>query len=189
MPFQINLLSHKAKSYPIFWSDNNFHNLHRNLFIQSCGQRSQRWSRLQRLHWLVLSEQNVLGGRERTGEKGEGELQFTFFSFTNVLFPLFKLLYSVFYFFVFSRTCICHYGMSIVVVVVAVVIVTSLAKEVMFLVAFVCLFVCGQHHSKSYERIGMKFYGGVLGSTMKNWLNFGGDVGILRWLNEQKKKP
>ena len=27
--------------------------------------------------------------------------------------------------------------------------------------------VCGQHYSKSYERIGMKFYGGVLGSTMK----------------------
>ena len=32
----------------------------------------------------------------------------------------------------------------------------------------------------------MKFYGGVLGSTMKNWLNFGGDMGILRWVNEQK---
>ena len=30
------------------------------------------------------------------------------------------------------------------------------------LVALVCLFVCGQHYSKSYERIGMKFYGGVL---------------------------
>ena len=52
------------------------------------------------------------------------------------------------------------------------VLITSLAKEVMFLVAlvcvFVCLFVCGQHYSKSYERIAMKFYGGVLGSTMKN---------------------
>ena len=33
---------------------------------------------------------------------------------------------------------------------------------------------------KAYERIGMKFYGGVLGSIMKNWLNFGGDLGILR---------
>ena len=32
----------------------------------------------------------------------------------------------------------------------------------------------------------MKFYGGVLGSTLKNWLNFGGDLGILRWENEQK---
>ena len=53
-----------------------------------------------------------------------------------------------------------------------VVIVTSLAKEVMFLVALVslsvCLFVCGQHYSKSYERIGMKFYGGVQSSTRKN---------------------
>ena len=60
----------------------------------------------------------------------------------------------------------------------------------MFLVAlvclFVCLFVCGLHYSKSYERIGMKFYGGVLGSTMKNCLNFGGDLGILRRVNEQK---
>ena len=48
--------------------------------------------------------------------------------------------------------------------------ITSLAKEVMILVALVsfsvclsvCLFVCGQHYSKSYERIGMKFYGRVL---------------------------
>ena len=32
----------------------------------------------------------------------------------------------------------------------------------------VSLFVCEQHYSKSYERIGMKFHGGVLGSTMKN---------------------
>ena len=45
---------------------------------------------------------------------------------------------------------------------------TSLAKEVMFLVALVCLSVCGQHYSKSYKRIKMKFYGGVLGSTMAN---------------------
>ena len=50
----------------------------------------------------------------------------------------------------------------------------------------VCLFVCGQHYSKHYERIGITFYGGVLGSTMKNWLNFGGDLGIPRWVNEQK---
>ena len=51
-------------------------------------------------------------------------------------------------------------------------IITPLAKEVMFLVALVCLFVClsvcGQHYSTSYERIGMKFYGGAQGSTMKN---------------------
>ena len=49
--------------------------------------------------------------------------------------------------------------------------VTSLATEVMFLVALVslsvCLFVCG-HYSKSYERIVMKFYGRVLSSTRKN---------------------
>ena len=47
--------------------------------------------------------------------------------------------------------------------------VTSLAKEVMFLVVLICLFVCGQHYAKSYKRrIGMKRYGRVLGSTMKN---------------------
>ena len=68
-------------------------------------------------------------------------------------------------------------------------VITSLAKEVMFLVALVCLFVClsvDNITQKTYERIGMKFYGGVLGSTMKNWLNFGGDLGILRWVNELK---
>ena len=32
----------------------------------------------------------------------------------------------------------------------------------------------------------MKFYGRVLSSTSKNWLNFGGDLGIVRWVNEQK---
>ena len=59
-------------------------------------------------------------------------------------------------------------------------IITSLAKEVMFLVVLVCLSVCGQHYSKSYERIGVKVYGRFLGSTMMNWLNFGGDRSILR---------
>ena len=43
----------------------------------------------------------------------------------------------------------------------------------MFLVALVCLSVCEQHYSKSYEPIVMKFYGGTQGGTMKNWLNFG----------------
>ena len=32
----------------------------------------------------------------------------------------------------------------------------------------------------------MKFYGGVQSSTRKNWLNFGGDLDIVRWVNEQK---
>ena len=58
----------------------------------------------------------------------------------------------------------------------------------MFFVALVCLFVCGQLYSTSYERIGMNFYGGVQGSTMKNWFNFSGDLGILRCVNEQKNK-
>ena len=32
----------------------------------------------------------------------------------------------------------------------------------------------------------MKFYGGVQSSTRKNWLNSGGDLDIVRWVNEQK---
>ena len=50
----------------------------------------------------------------------------------------------------------------------------------MLLVVLVCMSVCGQHYSESYERIGMKCYGVVLSSIMKNSLNFGGDLGILR---------
>ena len=41
-------------------------------------------------------------------------------------------------------------------------IITSLANEVMFLVALVCLFVClfvDNITQKSYERTGMKFLG------------------------------
>ena len=49
-------------------------------------------------------------------------------------------------------------------------------KEIMFSVAFVCLFVCYQHCSKSYERIAMKFYGGVRGGKRNKWLNLGGDL-------------
>ena len=67
--------------------------------------------------------------------------------------------------------------------------ITSLAKEVMFLVALVSLSVClsvDNITQKVMIRIGMKFYGRVLSSTRKNWLNFGGDLGILRWVNEQK---
>ena len=32
----------------------------------------------------------------------------------------------------------------------------------------ICLFICGQHYTISYEWIGMKLYGVVLGGTMKN---------------------
>ena len=56
---------------------------------------------------------------------------------------------------------------------------TSLAKEVTFLIAwvclFVCLFVCYQHYSKSYEGIAMKFYGAVRGGKRNKWLDFGSD--------------
>ena len=53
--------------------------------------------------------------------------------------------------------------------------ITSLANEVMVLVALVCLSVC---YSTSYERIRMKFYGGVLGGTRKNPVNFGDDLAV-----------
>ena len=59
----------------------------------------------------------------------------------------------------------------------------------MFLVALVYLSVClsvVNITQKSYEWIGVKFYGGVLGSTIKNVLNFGADLSILRSVNEQK---
>ena len=45
--------------------------------------------------------------------------------------------------------------------------ITSLAK-VMFSVVLVCLSICKQYYSKSYEQIEMKFYGGVGGGAMKN---------------------
>ena len=58
--------------------------------------------------------------------------------------------------------------------------ITSLANEVMFSVAFVCVYVCKQHYSRSYKWIAMKFHGGVLGSTIHKWLNLGGDMGLCR---------
>ena len=51
----------------------------------------------------------------------------------------------------------------------------------MFLVALVvCLSVSEQRYSKRYERIVMRFYGSVWGGAMKNWLSFGGNLGLLR---------
>ena len=32
----------------------------------------------------------------------------------------------------------------------------------------------------------MKFYGVVRSGNGKNWLNVGGDLGFLRWVNKQK---
>ena len=58
----------------------------------------------------------------------------------------------------------------------------------MAFVAVSAIDISSKVYLKSYERFGMKFYGGVLGSTVKNWLNFGADLGIRRWVNEQKTK-
>ena len=67
--------------------------------------------------------------------------------------------------------------------------ITSLAKEVMFLVALVCLSVCLSVNNitqKVMNGLGWNFMDGSCSSTSKNWLNFGGDLGIVRWVNEQK---
>ena len=57
----------------------------------------------------------------------------------------------------------------------------------MFLVALVCLSVCVLLYNitqKVMNGLGRNFMGGggggggVLGSTIKNWINFGGDLGI-----------
>ena len=58
----------------------------------------------------------------------------------------------------------------------------------MFLVALVCLsggLFVDIITKKVINRLGWNFME-VLGTTVKNWLNFGGDMGILRWVNEQK---
>ena len=54
-----------------------------------------------------------------------------------------------------------------------------LGKGGYFSVVLVCLSVSGQHSSKNYERIVMKFYGGIRVGKRKK-LNFGGDLGLLR---------
>ena len=51
-------------------------------------------------------------------------------------------------------------------------IITS-AKEDMFLLWFVCLFVCLQDNSKSYRLILTQLFGGVGLRTGNNWLDFG----------------
>ena len=48
------------------------------------------------------------------------------------------------------------------------------------------LFVCKQHYLECYQQIAMTFYGGVKGGAMKHWWNCGGDLGFIRWVNEQK---
>ena len=65
--------------------------------------------------------------------------------------------------------------------------VTSLLQEVIFRQhLFVCLSGCEQHYSKRDEWIVMKFYVRVQGGTMLNWLNFGGNLDLLTWVNERK---
>ena len=59
-------------------------------------------------------------------------------------------------------------------------IVITSAKEVMFLLVFVCLTVCDQDNSKSYGRIFLKFWGYVGHGISYKWFNFGRDpAGIL----------
>ena len=60
---------------------------------------------------------------------------------------------------------IIKYDISSCPAVRKVIIITS-AKEVMFSVALVCLFVCPQDNWKSYERILIKFAGDVRGGQV-----------------------
>ena len=46
-----------------------------------------------------------------------------------------------------------------------------LRREILFLTALVCLFVCQQLYAKSYERISMKFSGSVVYDTKNNPLD------------------
>ena len=55
----------------------------------------------------------------------------------------------------------------------------SLAKEVMFLVVFVCLSSCKHHYSQKYEQIAIKSYGRVWDGKRKT-LNCGGDLDLIR---------
>ena len=53
----------------------------------------------------------------------------------------------------------------------------------MFLVALICLSVClsvDNITQKVMNGLDLNFYGGVLGITIKNLLNFGGELSILR---------
>ena len=52
-------------------------------------------------------------------------------------------------------------------------------KKIMFVVAFVCLLASLLIH---YERIVMKFHGGVWGGKRNKWLNFGGKKDFTKFL-------
>ena len=53
-------------------------------------------------------------------------------------------------------------------------------RRLVFSSVGICLFVCEQYYSKSYERIAMKSYGGAQDGKRKNWLNSGDNLGLLR---------
>ena len=48
-----------------------------------------------------------------------------------------------------------------------------LREEIMFLPAYVVLFVCEQLYAKTFEQISMKFSGSVGGGPRRNRLDFG----------------
>ena len=117
-------------------------------------------------HFVTEVEESI----SKLQERGEGVRSFQcHYNILQLVVVCILICLFVFYFLYFFKFCapFCfslntHFAFFV----------TSLAKEVMFLVALVCLsiclFVCEQHYSKSYERIGMKFYGRVLSSTSKN---------------------
>ena len=50
----------------------------------------------------------------------------------------------------------------------------------MFLVAFVCMYVCKQHYSESIKQTAIKLYGGVQGGKMNTCVYFGGCLCLRR---------
>ena len=63
----------------------------------------------------------------------------------------------------------CSYGRGIII---------SLAKGGYVLVVLVCLLMSSI--TQSYKHIAMKFYEEVRSGAIKNWLNYGSDLGLLR---------
>ena len=73
--------------------------------------------------------------------------------------------------------------MVICCLILNITLITSLAMEVMFLVALVSLFVC-----LFVDNITQNVMSGLKWNVMEGSrvVNFGGDLGILRWVNKQK---
>ena len=61
----------------------------------------------------------------------------------------------------------------------------SVAIKLFFFLS-VCLSVCKQHYPKSFERVAMKFYGGVKGARYNKELVIGGSYKVSRSAKKNK---